>query len=61
MKRILVASMATVLALSLCACTDGMGKFGKAIDENKEEIVENVGKLQEQVDEMEKYAQGFVE
>ena len=53
--------MATVLALSLCACTDGMGKFGKVIDENKEEIVENVGKLQEQVGEMGKYAQGFVE
>lgn len=57
MKRLVSILLVLMMALSLCACTDSegkdvsyqdaLGKIGKVIDENKDEIVDGLDKIQE--------------
>lgn len=57
MKRLVSMLLAMMMVLSLCACTgsdgedinyqDALGKVGKVIDDNKDQLVDGLEKIQE--------------
>ena len=51
MKKFVVLCALLALCLSLAACTDPMGKYGNAIEDSKEQIEKDFGKLQEELGE----------
>ncbi|WP_195308325.1 hypothetical protein [Flavonifractor plautii] len=51
MKKFVVLCALLALCLSLAACTDPMGQYGNAIEDSKEQIEKDFGKLQEELEE----------
>ena len=51
MKKFIVLCALLALCLSLAACTDPMGKYGNAIEDSKEQIEKDFGKLQEELED----------
>ena len=51
MKKLVVICALMEHCLSLAACTDPMGQYGNAIEDSKEQIEKDFGKLQEELEE----------
>lgn len=51
MKKFIVLCALLAFCLSLVACTDPMGKYSNAIEDSKEQIEKDFGKLQEELED----------